>query len=106
MISKNKNLAIKYALGFQSILPEYPTLEDIEFEILDYIIKPNQSNFNDLKFSNKTLKYIFGNRLEDKEFTIKIINSIKKLLEKGSFYKNSEYIFITEETVHKFYTIT
>lgn len=83
--------------------------DSIAFEIIKYLI--NQDSFkneiSDIKFSTKTLKYIFGEeKLNEEKFKDFVINSIKELIKKDLIYLKGKTFYMTEELIKKFYNIT
>lgn len=106
----NETLPIKYDLLAHASLPNYPTTQDFVFDICSYLIKVHGSkkaelSKSDLKFSVKTLKYVFGNRMEDEAFRLKIKENLQEGISLGSFSKEGEFIFISEETFTKYFSI-
>lgn len=101
---------IKYKLGLHQVLPNYPTEQDFVFDLLAYITKVTISKSNkfdstDLKFSSKTLKQVFGDKLTE-DFIIKIKLFIKNLIEEGIFTKIDDYVNINESEFFKYYEIS
>lgn len=80
-MEKNKT-KIKYLLGIWKNLDNYPTEEDLEYEIESHLKKDNKST---LEFTSINLKSIFGTGWEkSKTFDVfnKMINS-GKIIETG-----------------------
>ena len=86
--------------------------DSILFEIINYIItnniegKDKKINYKNLKFSSKTLKYIFGERFESEEEKDSIISMIKELIEEKNIDVKSKTFHISEKGISKFYNIT
>jgi hypothetical protein len=59
-MNKNK-IKIKYILGLWKSLPQYPTKEDIAYEISVFLVKDGRPNGD---FSSQTFKSIFGSQWE------------------------------------------
>jgi hypothetical protein len=59
-MERNKT-KFKYLLGIWKSLPDYPTNEDISYEISSYLIKDGR---NGGEFSDQTFKSIFGSGWE------------------------------------------
>ena len=106
----SKQLPLKYILETHTALPSYPTRQDFVFDVLNYLIRVSDSKsktFNpaDIKFSSKTLKYVFGEKATDPDFLEKIKLIIKSLIEDGSLVKNGENLMISESYFLNFYTV-
>ena len=83
--------------------------DSVVFEIIKYSI--NQDSFKDdiknIKFTTKTLKYIFGeDKIKEEKFKAFVINSIKELIRENLIVLKGKTFYITEELVKKFYNIT
>ena len=105
-----KGLPIKYSLGIHSALPNYPTETDFIFDVASHLVrvtevKSKDWSADDIKFSTKTLKYVFGDHMNSDEFRTKIKELLKCLLEKGSLIKKGEFIFIPESEFSKYYLL-
>jgi hypothetical protein len=91
-------------------LPSYPTRQDFVFDILSYIVKVTQVkskefDLEDIKFSTKTLKYVFGDKLTA-EFLEKLKLLMKDLIEDNILIKKGEFIIIDQSEFLKFYIIS
>jgi hypothetical protein len=103
-------VALKYVLDAHIALPNYPTHQDFMFDVLSYIVrvttaKSKDFDQTDIKFSPKTLKYVFGENLTP-EFLDKIKLLIKDLVEDGRLTKKGEFVIISELEFLKFYDFT
>jgi hypothetical protein len=101
---------IKYDLLVHTALSNYPTLSDFIVDTCSYLIKVHGSkkselSQSDLKFSAKTLKYIFGTQLEDEAFKAKIKTVVAEGLTNGSLSKDGEFIFVSEQTFTNYFSI-
>jgi hypothetical protein len=106
----NAEQPIKYDLLVHTALPNYPTLSDFIVDACSYLIKVHGSkkselSQSDLKFSAKTLKYIFGTQLEDEAFKAKIKTVVAEGLANGSLSKDGEFIFVSEQTFTNYFSI-
>jgi hypothetical protein len=104
------NIPLKYLLDSHTALPSYPTRQDFIFDILSYIVKVTQvksKDFDpgDIKFSTKTLKYVFGDKLTA-EFLEKLKLLMKDLIEDTTLIKKGEFIIIDQSEFLKFYIIS
>jgi hypothetical protein len=104
-------LPIKYAMKVHQALPNYPTHQDFMFEIISYIVRVTEQKEkdwdpNDIKFSAKTLKYIFGDNVKSEEFLDRIKTILKDLIESGALAKRGEFIFISADEFSKYYSIS
>ena len=91
-------------------MPNYPTHSDFIFDVCAYFVrvyssKNKELTFADLKFSAKTLKYIFGEQINDETFRQKIKSIVANCLEDGSLSKKGEFIFISESAFTKYFSI-
>jgi hypothetical protein len=101
-------LPIKYVLGVYRAIPTYPTTQDFMFEVISYIIKVADSKEKiwdptEIKFSAKTLKYVFGDNMKSEEFVDRIKSILKDLLETEVLSKHGEHIFISQEEFTRYY---
>lgn len=100
------NIPIKYSLDLhltESNLSE----EGIIFEITRYAIdqiKPSELDLDNVKFTSKTLKYIFGDRLEG-DFRDIVVSSIKSHIQKELIKPSGKSMYITKELTNKFFEI-
>lgn len=106
-----QSLPLKYFLDTHIALLSYPTEQDFMFDIISYIVRVSVSKAKpidpkDIKFSTKTLKYVFGDRLANQEFADKIKLIMKSLIEDGSLIKKGEYLQISESTFLTYYEIS
>jgi hypothetical protein len=106
----NSNQPIKYDLLVHTALPAYPTLPDFIVDVCSYLIKVHGSKkaelvSTDLKFSVKTLKYVFGNNMDNEEFRIKIKENLQNGIALEAFTKDGEFIFVSEETFTNYFSI-
>lgn len=106
----NDSLPIKYTLDLHRSLPAYPTHQDFMFEVISYLIKVSEKKGkpldpNDLKFSSKTLKYIFGDEFKSEEFLVRIKTILSELREANVLDKVDEQVFIKADEVSRYYII-
>ena len=107
-IEIREDLPLKYYLNLH--LNRY-TEDSVLFEIINYIVANNIENkdkiisYENLKFSSKTLKYIFGEDMIDEKFKNEIIFSIKKLISDAKINVNKKYFHVTEKGILNFYNI-
>ncbi len=102
----NSNLPIKYSLDLH-LTDFHISSESIIFEIVRYCInqfKSSEVDLDGVKFTSKTLKYVFGNRL-DGEFKDLVVSSIKEYITSGLIKPNNNTMYITKELVTKFYEV-
>lgn len=107
----SQSAPLKYSLDAHIALPTYPTRQDFVFDIVSYLIRVSESKSRkldqtDLKFSTKTLKYVFADKMNNEEFreTIKLI--MKEMIEDSSLIKSGENLVISETEFLKLYTIS
>jgi len=103
-----QDLPIKYELGLHQVLPEYPTETDFIVDVVNYIarvceVKQKDFDKGDLKFSAKTLKYIFNENEVTQAFKDRLRLNIKSLIEKGELTKRGDFLYINQDTFNKLY---
>lgn len=105
MIDLREDLKLKYYLN----LHLNGTLEKnaILFEIINYIlsnnVKDKEVNYKNVKFSAKTLKYIFGEKFNNEEYKNSIISIIKELVSDKDLEISSKTFHVTESGMCKFF---
>lgn len=102
------DLPIKYELSLHRVLPCYPTEKDFMVDIIQYIIKVceiKHKEFNpaDLKFSAKTLKYVFTENEVTPGFKDKLRLVIKKLMDTESLIKRGDFLYINQAVFTELY---
>lgn len=103
-------LPIKYSLSVHQALPSYPTHQDFMFDVASHLVKVSEKRGkawdpDDLKFSVKTLTYVFGDNMKSEEFIDRIKAILRDLLDSGALIKNGTFIFITADEFSKYYEI-
>jgi hypothetical protein len=103
-----EGLHIKYTLGLHPSVSSYPTQEDFMFDVASHIarvsdLKDKDWDVDDIKFSTKTLKYVFGDNMNSPEFREKIKAILVDLLDRSILSKKGEFIFIPETEFSKYY---
>lgn len=101
------DLPLKYYLNLyneDSLSDNYTVL----FDILQYIIKVANAKeksleLKNLKFSSKSLKYIFGEKLKDEIFKAYIVKSLKEMILKEYLRPEGDFIFFTKNGLTYFY---
>ena len=105
----NQDLPIKYYLNLYNepgVTDHYSTLYDILSYLIRVIeVKNKELTLNNLKFSSKTLKYVFGDNIKDETFKANIVKNIKELISLECLKVNGETINVTEKGLTYFYTI-
>lgn len=106
----NPDLPIKYVLECHSSSQSYPTKQDFMFDIISYLVRVNETKGKeldqiDVKFTTKTLKYIFGDRLQG-EFLEKLKLVLEELVKEGTINKKGESLLIPESEFSKYYSLT
>jgi len=98
------DVPIKYALDLH-LCKEHISSDGIVFEILRYLLnqlKTSEVDLNALKFTSKTLKYVFGDKLDD-DFKQEVVVSIKKYIEKGMIKPKGKSMYITNDLLETYY---
>ena len=101
------DLPIKYYLNLHtenSISDKYT----IFFEILQYTIRVATSkektiDLSTLKFSSKSLKYVFGDRLKDETFKEYVVKSLKEMIHQDYLKPTGDFIYFTQKGLTYFY---
>ncbi len=101
------DLPIKYYLNLHNedgLSDEFTLL----FEIIQYIIKVANAKEKNLdlksfKFSSKSLKYVFGDRLKDETFKINLVKSLKKMIGDNYLTTEGDFIYFTKKGITYFY---
>lgn len=111
LLSLNPKAPLKYILDVHTVLPTYPTRQDFVFDIVSYLVRVSENKSKpldptDLKFSTKTLKYVFGDKLDDEKFRDSIKLIMKDLIEDSILTKSDENLYISEVEFSKLYTIS
>jgi len=99
-----KDVPIKYILDLH-LTKEHISRDGIIFEIVRYLInqsKTSEIDMNSLKFTSKTLKYVFGDRM-DEEFKELVVTSIKKYIANKMIEPRGKSMYITNELLETFY---
>ena len=103
------DLPIKYYLNLyneEGLSDEFTLL----FEILQYIIKVAEVKNRDLdkdsiKFSSKSLKYVFPEKIKDETFKLNIVKSLKEMISNNYLINKGEFIYFTKKGLTHFYTL-
>lgn len=110
MIKLKKDLQLKYYLSMHLNIATLIDKNAILFEIISYVLsniegKDKEITYKNLKFSSKTLKYIFGEKFESEESKNSILLLIKELVEDKCIDIRSKTFHISEKGISKFYKI-
>jgi hypothetical protein len=103
------DLPIKYYLNVYN----EENLQDeltILFDIIQYLTKVIQAKDKDLslenfKFTSKSMKYIFGDKLKDETFKQNLVKRLKNLIATENVSVTGETMKITEKGLTNFYKI-
>ncbi len=83
--------------------------DSIEFEITRYLIEYAETtgneflDLNKMKFTSKTLKYIFGDKIKDEKFKNTVVSSIKEMISLNLIKRNNKAMYLTEKIISKYY---
>jgi hypothetical protein len=82
----------------------------ILFDIIQYLTKVIQAKDKDLslenfKFTSKSMKYIFGDKLKDETFKQNLVKRLKNLIATENVSVTGETMKITEKGLTNFYKI-
>lgn len=98
------DVPVKFRLG----LHNEPTLiEDKSylFDIICHLSRSSSKGLDSMKFSAKTLKYVFGQKLEDETFKASIVKAIKKFIESGDISVSGDSMQVTQKGLSNFYSL-
>lgn len=102
----SNNLPIKYYLNLH-LLNDIPSDESIIFEIIRFLVnqisKKEDPDYSDIKFTSKTLKYVFGDRIENDDFKKNIIRVLKENIDIGNIKISNKNMYIENTLLNKFY---
>jgi len=106
----SENLPIKYTLTLHQAVPGYPTSTDFIFDVASHIVrvaevKGKDWDPDDIKFSTKTLKYVFGDHINDEIFMQSIKKILTDLISSNTLIKKGEFIFIPNSEFSKYYLL-
>lgn len=103
------DLPIKYYLGLynEEGLSDNLTLL---FEISQYLIRVYESkgreiDLDSMKFSSKSLKYVFGDRIKDETFKSTLVKSLKELISHEYLKPQADFMFLTKKSITHFYIL-
>lgn len=96
-----KNAELKYHLDLH-LHEDFIDDESITFEIARYLFLQSQ-DLSNLKFTSKTLKYIFGEKMSDEKFKEKLILVIKEGIKNSTIIVNGKSMIISESFSSKYF---
>ena len=110
MYKINDQLPVKYHFSVHTSMPSYPTYSDFVFDVCSYLLRVHGQKKpvltqQELKFSVKTLKYVFGTNMENEDFRIRLKEHLTDGIGLGHLQKNGEFIFISEESFTNYFSI-
>ena len=84
--------------------------DSIGFELVKYVqddIKSHEKEMElkNFKFTSKTLKYVFGDKMESDEFKQYVVSTLKELITSGLIKPQNKSMYITEKMITNFYNI-
>jgi len=106
-----EDIQIKYHLNMH-LMDSFIDMDSIGFELIKYTISVIESNhkktisLDNMKFTSKTLKYIFGDKLNDDAFKEYVVSKIKEMISLNLIEPNNKSMYITEKMINKFYNIS
>jgi hypothetical protein len=101
------DLPIKYYLNLyneEGLSDKFTLL----FEILQYIIrvantKDRSLELKNIKFSSKSLKYVFGDKINDETFKTNLVKSLKTMINDEYLVTEGDFIYFTKKGLTYFY---
>ncbi len=106
-----EDISIKYHLNMH-LMESFIERDSIGFELIKYVIDQIESSdnkileLNNMKFTSKTLKYIFGDSIKDEDFKTYVVSKIKEMIAIGWIEPKNKSMFITEKMINNFYNIS
>ena len=105
----NNDLPIKYHLNMH-LMESFIEKDSIGFEIIKYVIgdiatHKKEMEIENFKFTSKTLKYIFGDRIKEPDFKDFVIKTIKEFIANDLIVPKNKALHITEKMITNFYNI-
>lgn len=109
MMNLRSDLPIKYYLNLHNE-EGLSTELSLLYEISQYIIrvasmKGRELEADAMKFSSKSLKYIFPEKIKDETFKAYLVKSLKIMISDGYLLPKGEFIFFTKKGLTYFYTL-
>ena len=103
-----KSVALKYRLNLHKAMPEYPTGDDVIFDILNWILhvlntKNKEFDINSLKFTPASLKYIFTEEMKSSTFKTDIKAVIKELMTIGDITTDGNSFYVSANAYSRFF---
>ena len=103
------SVPIKYHLNMH-LMDRYIDDDAIVFEIVKYTLslveaKSEEIDISNIKFTSKTLKYIFGNKIDDDDFKSRVISTIKTQIHENLISTHNKSMYITKKLLTKYYNI-
>jgi hypothetical protein len=108
-IAIRSDLPIKYYLNLHND-PRVFDSDTYLFEIIQYLLrvidsKSKELSYDNLKFSSKSLKYIFGDKLNDETFKTNLVKTLKEMISENLLESQGDFIKITQLSISKFYKV-
>jgi len=90
------------------MMGEKPCEDGLIFEIIKYLInqlnKKDISDYSNIKFTSKTLKYVFGDKMSNDAFKSHVIEILKNNISTGNIETKNKSMYIKDILLTKFYT--
>lgn len=103
-------IPIKYHLNMH-LMESFIEQDSISFELIKYIKDQAESSdkkldINSFKFTSKTLKYVFGDRMKDELFKEYAVSKLKEMIANGDIILNNKTMVINKDIITKFYNLS
>lgn len=104
-----EDLPIKYYLNSHNEEGLQDNLAAL-FDIIQYLLKVSQSkgkefDINNIKFTTKSLKYIFTDKIVDETFKGNLVKKLKEYISNNLIRVDGDTLYITEKGLTQFYII-
>jgi hypothetical protein len=100
-----ENIKVKHCVGIHHITDEFPTLEDVEFDIVFFLYKKGRvKGKNKYKLSKKDLNTLFKNQLTNETLKQALKSHLRYLIDNQYLVFDSEIqkYNVSSECVEKF----
>ena len=104
-----RDLPLKYYFNLHSEEGLYDK-HSVLFDTIQYLIrtaelKQKTLDLNELKFSSKTLKYIFGEKINEETFKEDLVKKIRELISDSDLEIKGDSMALTKKGISNFYTL-
>ena len=107
ILTIREDIPIKFGLNMH-LMESFLDKDSISFEIVKYVINGVESSdkemsIDNLKFTSKTLKYIFGDSMKVETFKDYVISCLKNLIANKLIIPSGKSMNLSSELVETYY---